>query len=104
MANIIVTQYIGLFQRSGDGMAQAPSGILSAEAVAIGVASAQSAAVADGCGLIRIYAEADCTVSIGADPTATVANHVPLSAGAEYYHALPPNSGDKVAVIERTVA
>lgn len=47
--------------------------------------SAQTAtAFSNHCSVIRVLANQDCHISIGADPTATTA-HFPLVAGQEYY-------------------
>jgi hypothetical protein len=68
--------------------------------VAIGVASAQSAAMPANTRSVRLVATVDCFVEFGADPTATAAGAATgfyLPAGAvEYFTA---TAGQKVAVI-----
>lgn len=68
--------------------------------VAIGGASAQSAAFGDQTNLIRLHADAICSVKVGGtNPTAT-ASTMRLAADQTEYFAVKP--GDKVAVISNT--
>lgn len=99
MGKVIINE----FQRTAnDGSTPAAGPRLGTKAVEIGAASAQSAVLSSGTTFVRIFAEADCSIVIGPDPTATADEGIPLAAGQFDYLAV--DRGDKVAVIGRTVA
>lgn len=103
MANVIVTEYRGTATNVGAAPMQIASGLIASQVVAIGVSSALTGAAFNASTyVIRVYAEANCTVTYGASPTATAANHVPLAAGQYDYFQVEP--GWKLAVIARTVS
>jgi len=69
--------------------------------VAIGAASAQSAAIQAR--VVLVCADQNCWVSIGANPTASIgAGSVFLAAGA--FVTLPIQPGQRVAVVQQSVA
>lgn len=71
------------------------------QTVAIGAASAASAAVGVRTTIVRVAATADCHIVIGANPTAT-ANDTPLFAKQPEFFAIVP--GEKIAVIQSSGA
>ena len=102
MPNVIITEYIGSFR---SGQTQAAFGPLASQTVAIGASNAVCTNAAHaGTGLLRIFAEADCNVTIAADPNAGTGIVIPLTAGQYDYFTVEPGTGMKVAVISRTVA
>jgi hypothetical protein len=73
----------------------------ASQTVAIGVTSAASTAFGTETLVVRLYADQDCFVEIGASPTASSADAF-LPSGVIVYHGCEP--GDKVAVIQDTTA
>lgn len=67
--------------------------------VAIGGASAQSAAFNGSTRFIRVHADAACRLAFGADPTASAAS-MRMAAGSTEYFGVRP--GHKLAVITTT--
>lgn len=102
MANLIVTEFRGTRNR---GEVQAAFVPLASQIVAIGGASA---ATTNGCGnsttLVRVYAEADCNITIAAAPNAGTGIVIPLAAGQYDYFSVIPGEAMKVACIARTVS
>ena len=73
------------------------------QSVTIGASSAQSSAVwgtSPKRMRVRLYAESDCFVMWGSDPTASSSDGVPLGADQKEYFDI--QAGYLVAVIERT--
>lgn len=101
MANAIINEFACAGYQPG-GVVQAASIHNETQSVAIGGSSVQSAATEAGTNLVRVFAEADCSILIGADPTVTAANGIPLAAGQYDYFVITP--GHKIAVISRTVS
>jgi len=102
MANIIVTEFRGTWDI---GRTQAAYYPLASQTVAIGATTAATTNAVNGLtALIRIYAEADCSVAIAAAPNASTGIIIPLAAGQYDYFAVEPGSAMKVACIERTVS
>lgn len=101
MANLIITEFIGTIRA---GQIQAPYGVLASQSVAIGGTTAASSTVNKDAGLLRLFAEADCSAVIAADPDAGTGIIVPLTTNQYDYIAIEPGSSMKVAVITRTVA
>lgn len=100
MSDLKITEFTGI-SRGAEFRApvQVPGAIVTAQAVAIGGSSAQSSAINASTTLVRVHAEAKCTFSYGANPTATATNHYALAADQEAWIA--PAPGDKIAVITR---
>lgn len=71
---------------------------LAEQTVAVGGTSAQSAVLNIATGIVRLHALANCCVSFGASPTATVAS-MRLAAGSTEYFSVTPNSSLKIAAI-----
>ena len=71
------------------------------QTVAIGGASAQSAALQPGTRFVRLSADSVCSVLVGSNPTALLTS-MRLSAGAAEYFAVLPGQSMKVAVIANT--
>jgi len=102
MANIIVSEFLGTLRI---GQVQAANGPLASQTVAIGGASAATTNAMNGLtALIRVYAEADCNITIAAAPNAGTGIIIPLAAGQYDYFAVDPGTSMKVACIARTVA
>lgn len=101
MSNLIITGFAGIGARFASPI-QAAGSVTETQVVEIGGSSAASAATEDGTNLVRVYAEADCSIAIGAAPTAAADTGIPLTAKTWDYFVITP--GQKVAVIERTVS
>jgi len=92
--------YISEFTKVG-GVAGAntPVAMLPASAtqvVAIGGASAQSAALRADTGFVRVVADVAASIEVGANPTATVNSALVGAYAAEYFAVV---GGQKIAVI-----
>jgi len=102
MANIIVTEFRGTWSI---GQIQAAYGLLASQSVAIGGSTAATTnAMNASTVLIRVYAEADCNITIAAAPNASTGIVIPLAAGQYDYFTIDPGASMKVAVVSRTVA
>lgn len=71
------------------------------QTVAIGGSSAQSAALNAGTSLVRIHADAICSISIGINPTAATTSRR-MAAGQTDQITVPRGSVFKIAVITNT--
>jgi hypothetical protein len=97
MATVYITEFRDV-GRAGD--IQAPEQPPYAEqTVAIGGASAQSSAFSTATRLIRVHADAICSIAIGENPTATATKARFAAGQTEYFTVLP---GHKIAVITNT--
>src|SRR5579859_588396 len=74
---------------------------LASQTVAIGGSSAQSAAFKNDTVLIRVHADAICSVQIGLNPTAATTN-MRMTAGQTEYFLVPKGAEFKIAVISNT--
>lgn len=102
MANLNITEFVGVHAFHAGVTQQAASGPLASQVVAIGATDTASAAFNSNASLIRVHAEADCTICIGESPDSEDGILITLDAGQfDYFHVLP---GWSLAVIERTVA
>lgn len=77
----------------------APMPPLAEQTVAIGGASTQSSAFSSSTKVVRVHADAICSIAIGSNPTAT-ATKLRMDAGQTEYFGVTP--GDKIAVISNT--
>ena len=64
--------------------------------VAVGVSSAQSAALGSETIIVRAIADVDCYLAFGANPTATTSDLFLAAGAAEYFGVTP---GTKIAVL-----
>ncbi len=102
MANIIVTEFTGHQGQTGIQAATLP---LASQSVAIGGSTAATTnAFNAATSLIRVYAEAECNITIAASPNASTGVIIPLAAGQYDYFGVGLNSAMKVACIARTVS
>lgn len=90
--------------QAGGRSAQIPSGNPEfGEALAVGASSAASAAITvvgddlPALWFVRLYADEDCCVAVGAEPTATATNGLKISAGSDIWIGV--FWGQKVAAI-----
>jgi hypothetical protein len=105
MSKVYITEFRGVLSVPGTIERlpmQVAWGILDAHAIDIGVSSVQSPVFEAAARVIRVKADAACTISIGQSPTATATNHIQLDAGETDYFGV--SVGDRVAVIERAIA
>lgn len=108
MANIVVTECVGIHNPDGQ-ITQAASITGTGEihqVVAIGgTTTAISNALNANTTLIRVFAEADCYISVKAAPNAETDTSLwPIAAGGELWFNVKRSSGLKVACVSRTVA
>lgn len=102
MATLYVTEF-GLQGRDNNNnlvpIAMMPA--LAAQTVAVGAASAASAAFQANTGMVRLISDVTCSVAFAASPTATTSN-MRLAADSPEYFSVPVGSSLKVAVIQNT--
>jgi hypothetical protein len=95
MAKVYIAEFSGLV---GNG-AQVASGLITQQTVAIG-AEADSSAFNSGTTIIRVHADAICSITIGSAPTATT-SMMRLAADQTEYFAVT-GGVDKLSVITNT--
>jgi hypothetical protein len=95
MAKVYIAEFSGL---AGHG-AQVGSGLITQQVVAIG-AETDSAAFNAATAFIRVHADAICSITIGASPTATT-NMMRLAADQTEYFGVV-GGVDKLSVITNT--
>jgi hypothetical protein len=99
----MATLYVAEFPRADSEVRShaqvAPCPPIKEDTVAIGVSSAQSEVFSEETRLIRVHADAICSIAFGANPTATSAN-MRLAAGQTEYFAVDP--GARLAVISNS--
>lgn len=100
MAFLYITEY-GSGRQAGERNATVASepAITDQAPVAIGVSSVQSAVFNASTNLVRIHADAVCSIAFGANPTATASNQR-FAAGQTEFKLVSP--GHKIAVITNT--
>lgn len=109
MATLYITEFQALGQASLPTYASGPNGPSQAalqppvaeQTVAIGGASAASAAFNASTSLVRIHTDAICSVEFGTAPTATTSTARMVAGQTEYFGVVPGQSL-KVAVITNT--
>jgi hypothetical protein len=101
MANLRITGFSGLGGGRNDDVQAVAGPPTEEQIVAIGGASAPSAAFAANTTIVRLHAEAICAVYVGGqNPTATAGQSARMLAGqTEYFRVV---AGDKLAVIADT--
>lgn len=93
----MATLYITEFRYIGDrGVQAAECPPLADQTVSIGGGSLQSAAFNDGTKFIRVHTDTNCSVLVGANPTATTGK-LRIAAGQTEYFSV--QGGQKIAVI-----
>lgn len=96
MAKVYVAGFAGVYTQPSGVTSQPRTPPVAEQTVAIGGASAQSAAFNAATQVVRVHADAICSIAFGANPTAT-ASTMRMAAGQTEYFAVNP--GDKIAVI-----
>lgn len=101
MAVLYITEYAGLMPSPVGGQAQIPmEPPLAEQTVAITTATSSSAFNAKT-RLIRIHADAICSVLVGTTPTALTTSGR-FAAGQTEYRGVPLNGGYKLSVVSNT--
>lgn len=101
----MATLYISEYSESSFGQVPRALPVASEPAlteqtpITISGTSAQSAAFNVKTRVIRVHADAICSILVGANPTATTANKRLAANSTEYFSVQP---GDKLAVITNT--
>ena len=100
MAVLFITEYAFQGQNpDGRSLPEIPlEPPLAEQTVAIGGASAQSAAFNAGTTFVRIHTDVICSIAFGTNPTATATTRR-LAAGSTEYFAVPRGQSFKVANI-----
>lgn len=99
MAVLFISEYDNV-ARDNVGMVQAgQEPAIATQTVAIGGASAQSAAFNANTKFVRLHTDAICSVAFGANPTATASTARMAANQTEFFGVRP---GQKVAVISNT--
>lgn len=102
MAVVYITEFASTGSASQELVPAAKLPALASQVVAIGGAStAVTNAFQAGTTLIRVNADAPCSIAFGAAPTAT-ATSMRMSGGATEYFVVDPSSALKIAVITNT--
>jgi len=99
MAKVFITEHVRPTMYVGNLLPVPSHPPLAEQVVAIGGASAQSAAFNAKTQMICVHADAICSISIGANPTATVDTRRLAANSTEYFEVQP---GHKLAVITNT--
>jgi hypothetical protein len=79
----------------------APGKVLASQTVTVGAEAAASNALNAGTTLVRLFAEEDCNVSVGAAADAETDAVIALAADSEFLLAVHANSGWVVSVVQR---
>lgn len=98
MAKLHVSEYGGLVQTSG-GVSPLVAEPPTAEQVVSYTTSTQSSAFNANTKVIRLVADADAYIKVGADPTADANDKFLPSGVVEYFYVQP---GDKIAAYDGT--
>jgi hypothetical protein len=103
MATLYVSEFVSQgTDPNGKMQSSAQQPPLQEQTVAIGVSSAQTTnAFTANTTLVRLHADAICSVAVGANPTAS-ATKMRMAANQTEYFTVPNNSGFKAAVITNT--
>lgn len=100
MATLYVTEFTHPFTTRSAGMPMVRGPKTAQNNVTIDVTSGRSAAFAATTGIIRVHADAICSIEVGgAAPTATSASSRMAAGQTEYFYVTP---GHKLAVITNT--
>jgi hypothetical protein len=94
--SLYIAEFAGV--ASGDGSSH-PKHLLASQTLAVGAGNVQSAATNARTTLVRLLADEDCDVAIGADPDATADAVIALVADRETH--VHVTSGEKLAVVVR---
>lgn len=102
MAKVYITEYARQAKDNrGQPILAGEEPPVATQTVAIGGASAQSAALNAKTAFVRIHTDAICSILMGTDPTAT-ADSPRFGANQTEYFAVVPNTAMKAAVITNT--
>jgi hypothetical protein len=96
MATVYVTEFTSVISLGGKGGSAAFQPPCAEQTVAIGGGSTQSNAFGTNTNLVRIHADAICSIEIGSNPTATTVTARFAANQTEYFGV---QSGHKIAVI-----
>lgn len=95
MSNLNVTEYAGVARGSGQSVQIVQLPPITTQNVSFTATPGQSAAFNAKTTVIRVQADADCFLAVGADPTAATTD-LPLTSGvAEYFSVI---AGYKISV------
>jgi hypothetical protein len=104
MADVYVTEFGGVGSGVGDQYAiPAACAPKASNKVGISGSTTQSPVFNAETTLVRVFAEADCIVTIGVTPNAESGIQIPLAAAGEIY-LVPTGAGQRLAVVGRTVS
>lgn len=101
MAVLYITEYAEAGTSGGMAIGVGSEPPITEQTVAIAVGSNQSNAFTKNTKLVRIHADAICSIAFGTNPTATATNRR-LAANQTEYFDLKNSPGFKVAVIQNT--
>lgn len=96
MAKLYITEFNDLALDPSGVRPQVPQMPPVAEQVVTFTTTTQSAALNAATRFVRIIADADCHIAVGADPTATTSGMKLISGQAEYFGVTP---GHKIAAV-----
>jgi len=99
MATVYISELSEMTSYQGNNGAAADGAPVAEQTVAITGASLQSAAFNAKTRLVRVHADAVCSIAFGANPTATTARKRLAQNQTEYFRVAP---GHRVAVITNT--
>lgn len=103
MPSLTITGHAGVPSGGGDQYAVPVLGPRTeSQYLEIGGLSVQSQATEDGTTIVRLAADVDCAIAIGADPEAHVDGDIVMYAKTAESFSIKP--GQKIAVIERPVS
>lgn len=97
MPTLYITEFEGRAQGAGGAASGAmPLPPVAEQIVAIGAASAASAALGPTTRFVRLIADAACSIAVGTNPTATAAK---MRLSANVPEVFGVRAGDKIAAI-----
>ncbi len=96
MATLYISEYADMPKLEGQVIMAGNEPSVAQQTVAIGGASAQSAAFSAKTKFVRVHPDSVCSLNFGLNPTATTSTPRLSAGGTEFFGVRP---GDKVAVI-----
>ena len=99
MAFVYISEYADLPVSNGRGLNIAQEPPITEQTVANGGATTQSSAFNGSTHVIRVHTDTVCSISIGANPTATTSTKRLAANQTEYFYVTP---GHKLAAILNT--
>ncbi len=99
MPTLYIAEFANIGRDQGQGVQLTPLAPLTEQTVTIGGSSAQSAAFNADTNFVRLCSDSVCSIAVGPNPTATVANLRLPANTPEYFQVV---AGQKIACVANT--